>query len=564
MPSLICEALSRPGKLPQAQAETLAREDVLNSPRARTALQNELEILRAATPGGRNDQLNKSAFNLGQLIGSGELDEWEVVDGLTHAALSVGLGTYEIEQTLYSGVQAGKANPRTAPRGATQILSNVLSQDGIALAAAGRLAGKIKFMRDSGKWHFWDGTRWQLDRFAIAYETARDLARQANHGNRPGPGSAGFVKGAVEHMSNDPEIKDILEKFDSDPWAINTPAGLIDLRSGEIAPHDPTMRITKITTASPARQVGGRFSKFIDEITLGDTELARYLQVAMGATLGGSSSSHWLLFFIGNGRNGKSLLLETIASALGDYATDAPDGLLMARTGNRHPTEFMTLRGARLVVASEIDEGQVWSTSLLKKLTGDEVIKARYVNSDFVDVHRTYKIVIAANTRPSFVSLDTAIQSRLKVVPFNACFEGREDPELPEHLKTERGIVLRWLLDGHRMWRDAAQRLPACAAVEVETESYYEDQSTPTNFIQECCEALVEGLPKAEWASATVLYQGYERWAKSRGKTPVGATRFGEELRKQGFKKSRTNKGFVYPLRVTAAQWEADGFDETV
>ncbi|HQP56665.1 MAG TPA: hypothetical protein PLN83_11190 [Syntrophorhabdus sp.] len=82
---------------------------------AQAALQNEISILSNKSEGERNNQLNKSAFALGQFVSAGHLEEREVVKALLKAAIYVGLSHDEIEKTIRSGLDAGANHPRKIP-----------------------------------------------------------------------------------------------------------------------------------------------------------------------------------------------------------------------------------------------------------------------------------------------------------------------------------------------------------------------------------------------------------------------------------------------------------------
>src|SRR5258708_5614935 len=140
-------------------------------------------------------------------------------------------------------------------------------------------------------------------------------------------------------------------QLDTDAWALNTPTGIVDLRTGTVRPHNPAELHTKITAATP----GGDCP--IWDRTLArvvpDAEVRAYLQRLFGYGLTGSAREHVAPFFYGPGRNGKGTVAHAVRRALGDYGLEIGAEVLMESHNDRHPTELADLHGARLVVGSQ-------------------------------------------------------------------------------------------------------------------------------------------------------------------------------------------------------------------
>ena len=75
-------------------------------------LEEACAAVAAAPQGERNDTLNKQSFLVGQLVGSGRLDEDTARERLAEAALSSGLGDAETRATIFSGLSSGRLQPR--------------------------------------------------------------------------------------------------------------------------------------------------------------------------------------------------------------------------------------------------------------------------------------------------------------------------------------------------------------------------------------------------------------------------------------------------------------------
>jgi putative DNA primase/helicase len=247
--------------------------------------------------------------------------------------------------------------------------------------------------------------------------------------------------------------------------------------------------------------------------------------------LSGARNDHWLLFWIGTGRNGKNTLGELFEWILGDYAKTIPTETLMASKNERHLTELANLRGLRAAISSEVPEGAHWNEARIKQVTGDARLSARYMRQDLFEFPRTHKHLIYGNHRPQLRVVDEAIRARFHVVPFRAQFTdelGNRDPHLPEKLRAEAPAILAWLIDGHLHWLEDG-RLKKCEAVRRETEDYLNSQSTVDLWIAERCELLQnDDRPTGTLDKGSTLYTDFKGWKEARGEQPMSQTRWGE------------------------------------
>ena len=381
-------------------------------------------------------------------------------------------------------------------------LLNVGTQDAIALLFRKQMAGKMLYDHTRGQWLEWDGTRWKLDRTGKAYNFIRDISASENHEHKAAMATASFCEGVEKHLKNDPAFARTRDQFDRDNYVLNTPTGTIDLRTGTIRAHEPSDMLTLCTGAAPSSYGGEEFLKVLSEITLGDAGLCEFLQVSLGACLSGATENHFMLFWIGSGRNGKNTLGDLVQDAMGDYAKKVPTSTLMAKSFESHPTEIANLQGVRLATSSEVNSSDHWDEARINDVTGDARLTGRFMRCDHFEFARTHKHLIYGNYKPQLRSVSDGIRSRIKIVPFNASFRGREDANLPSRLRENLGYVLSWLIEGHRQWIANNKRLPICPAVEAESEQYFEDQATPQRWLAERCELLerddrpTEHLPK--------------------------------------------------------------------
>lgn len=474
-------------------------------------------------------------------------------------------------QTSYMQ-QPRTTTPVTAPAGAVSLqgiemsLLQLGTQDSVAQIFARQMDGKMLYNHTRDKWLEWDGTRWQIEGTKKALNFARDLARSVNYEGSRAIGSASFCAGVEQLAKADPVLSAKGTEFDRDNYLLNTPGGTFDLRTNTLRPHNPSDHITMCTAVTPSTEGGAAFDKFLDEVTLGDRELSEFLQVSLGACLSGAVESHWMLFWIGDGRNGKNTLGDLVQDAMGDYARKVPTSVLMAKTHEGHPTEIANLQGIRLALSSEINDGEHWHEARINEVTGDGTLSARFMRGDLFTFQRTHKHLIFGNHRPQLRTVGNAITSRIKIVPFRASFLGREDGDLPRRLREHLGYVLAWLIEGHGKWLAAGKRLPSCQAVDAESADYFAAQSTVDMWIVEHVQILTpDARPASQCPKSSDLYRDYANWKKDRGENPISQTRWAETMRKK-FQKETSNgvryRGLMLIPQVWNGQFPVAPFSE--
>lgn len=181
---------------------------------------------------------------------------------------------------------------------------------------------------------------------------------------------------------------------------LGTPGGTVDLRTGDLSDAQPADYITKLAGCTPERGEPTRWLRFLDEALAGDQEAIRFLRLWMGYCLPGDTREHALIFLHGRAGTGKSVFLNTAASILGDYAVTAAMETFTASKFDRHSTELAMLRGARLVTASETEEGRAWAESRIKQITGGDAITARFMRQDNFTYRPQFKLTIVGNHAP--------------------------------------------------------------------------------------------------------------------------------------------------------------------
>jgi putative DNA primase/helicase len=334
----------------------------------------------------------------------------------------------------------------------------------------------------------------------FAREVCRYAAAQCNKGKTASAIASAKTVYAVERLArSDRRLAATVDQWDADPWQLNTPDGVVDLQTGQARPHIPEDYFTKITSVGP-RGDCSRFLAFLDRITGGDCELVAYIRRVLGYGLIGLTREHALFFGYGTGANGKSVLLSTVAGILGEYHKTAPIETFTASNADRHPTDLASLRGARLVTATETEEGRRWAESRIKQLTGGDTVAARFMRQDFFEYRPAFKLVIAGNHKPSLRSVDEAIRRRFHLIPFAVTVPPEErDPDLAEKLKEEWPGILAWLIEGCLEWQTEGLSPPK--AVLDATAAYLSAEDSLSAWIDDTCERK----PGA-WASSSLVY----------------------------------------------------------
>ncbi len=433
------------------------------------------------------------------------------------------------------------------------------------LAAADRLAAanadQLRHVRSAG-WLVWDGRRWasgevEAHRAAKANATAR-LQESADSGDPKQAAAAARlcgeprIRGALALATSDERLSRTADELDTDPHLLNTQNGVVDLRTGTLSKHDPTLHMTKLAGAAYLPDArSSRWDSFLARVTAGDVELIEYIQRAAGYAATGSTAEEVALFAHGPGASGKTTALEALRSALGDYAAVADFATFLAGRGDGDgPTPGVArLAGARMVCSSEVSPGQRFNPARLKALTGGERIVARHLHREPFEFEPAFTLWLAANERPAIPADDDAAWRRLRLLPFvNVIPAAERDPALKRaltHDPDERAAVLAWIVQGAITWhRDG---LGTCTAVEQATAGYRGENDPIAEWFTARCQ-----LNPDAHVSGRELRADYEQWTRQSGEEPCTPHDFAHALEGHGLQRKHTKTGTVWNgVRVT-------------
>lgn len=335
-----------------------------------------------------------------------------------------------------------------------------------------------------------------------------------------------------------------VDEFDPEPWQLNTPAGVVDLRTGEMREHESSFMCTKITSVAPSSRPAPKWKEFLHQVTGGDVEFERYLQMVAGMAMVGEVYEEGLVISYGPGSNGKSTLFAVWQELLGTYSGTIRNEVLV---GNRNGSEVQgaaQLRGLRLVVTSELEEATRMNLSLLKRLTSRDRISARPLYQEPIEFSPTHTLILHTNHLPRLSSSDEGTKRRIAVAPFLSSIPPEKKiMDFAGVLVREEGPeILGWMIEGAVAFYKADMKLTKPKVVLDATAEYINSEDKIGRFIAECCEIDPEGT-----VSSSTLFRAYCEWCRIENISYPGGTQpFARELIARGFRKDRNTKGVFF------------------
>ncbi|RKL65365.1 hypothetical protein CR203_21425 [Salipaludibacillus neizhouensis] len=334
---------------------------------------------------------------------------------------------------------------------------------------------------------------------------------------------------------------------------LNVNNGIIDLKTGNLLPHDPSKYITKIAPVDYYPNAkADRWEKFLKEVfinKLGETdyELIHFVQKAIGYSLSANTSEEVLFFLIGNGGNGKSKFIEAIQDILGGYAKQTnPETFITKQYENTINSDIARLNKTRFVVAVESEKGKVLAEAQVKQLTGGDKVTARFLRKEYFEFKPEFKIFFSSNYKPVILGNDEGIWRRLRIIPFNMNLETeKKDRNLSDKLRSEQQGILKWAVDGFKLWKQEGLNEPESIMQEVN--KYREDMDPLKQFLDEMCS--IANLVNVE---IKVLYEQYKSFRATNNESVLTKTEFIASLEERGFKKKvgAKNKRFMVGLTL--------------
>lgn len=347
-----------------------------------------------------------------------------------------------------------------------------------------------------------------------------------------------------------PMISISVSVLDKDEFLLNTPGATYHLRDGLAGVHEPDAKdyITKQTSVTPGDKGKQLWIEALDIFFCEDHELIDYVQQIVGLSAIGKVYVEALIISYGDGRNGKSTFWNTISRVLGTYSGSiSADALTVGCKRNVKP-EMAELKGKRLIIAAELEEGMRLNTSVIKQLCSTDEVTAEKKYKDPFKYIPSHTLVLYTNHLPRVGANDEGTWRRLIVIPFNAKIEGKSDiKNFTDYLVQNAGpYVLAWIIEGAQrvIANDFKLKLPTCVRSAID--HYRADNDWLGAFLDECCE-----LDPTYKQKSGEFYQEYRAYCLRTGEYARSTTDFYTALEVSGLNRKRLSNGvFISGVRI--------------
>lgn len=351
-----------------------------------------------------------------------------------------------------------------------------------------------------------------------------------------------FITSALQAAK--PMLLRNIRDFDTQEFLLNTPTATYDLRLGLYGAHEHSAEdfITKITSVSPSNENADIWTSAVSSFFCGDDELIDYVQQTVGLAAIGKVYQEALIIAYGEGSNGKSTFWNAIAKVLGSYSgTMSADSLTVGCKRNVKP-EMAELKGKRLVIAAELEEGMRLNTSIVKQLCSTDEVTAEKKYKDPFNYVPTHTLVLYTNHLPKVGANDDGTWRRLIVIPFNAKIQGNSDiKNYADYLVDNAGgAILAWIIEGAKKAIENNFKLKLPAVVEEAINKYRDNNDWLSAFLEECCEIAPQYTQKSG-----ELYQEYRAYCMRNGEYTRSTTDFYAGLENADFERKKTKTGAV-------------------
>ncbi len=413
-----------------------------------------------------------------------------------------------------------------------------------------RYARDLRYSPHLKKWFIWDGKRWRLDELGVIYMFAKHTSRSIMDEEEVFEGDAKYLRSFARGSENLQRIRAMIELaskhesitvrpdiFDQDPWLLNCLNGTIDLRTKELLPHNPDHMITKLVPVEfdPEAKCP-LFDNFLHTIMHENDDLIGFLRRALGYALTGITKEECMFFLYGIGANGKSTLIETLRAIIGEYSRQTDMNTFLERRSESVRNDIAMLKGTRFVTAVEAEDGKHLSESVVKQMTGQDKVTARFLYGEFFEYMPTFKIFVGTNYKPIIKGIDEGIWRRIVLIPFEVTIpKEKRDHQLKEKLLTELPGILAWAVQGCLEWQKQGLNAPA-EIIEAVSE-YRGDMDLLSDFLESESIVIGDGIK----VRSRDIYKAYQKWCEEEGLTALRQTTFGRKLGLKGFTRHKAS-----------------------
>lgn len=400
-------------------------------------------------------------------------------------------------------------------------------------------------------WYIWDGTVWNEDKKEEIFQYAKSIIQgmyslilserdaikqtkllkfiQSSENQHP-------LTSMIASARNEPGIPIEREVFDNHKNLVNVMNGVLNLRTGRLVQHDKELLLSKkIPCNYTTTALCPQWDNFLDQI-IPDKDIQSFLQRYFGYSLTGHTSEQVFVIGQGNGSNGKGTMIDTILDVISDYGkTCESETIIKKKYGRTASNDLADLQGARLVITSETEQNQVLDEGRIKKITGQDKIKCRFLYQEFFEYTPEFKLFLMTNHEPIIESQDYSIWRRILKVPFAVKISREQaDLHLRDKLISEREGIFKWLVDGALNWYDSGLQIPD--SVLKSTTEYKEELDIIGDFLEMCTDKN-----ESMKITATNLYKVYTFWCKAFEYSPDPQNTFSRGLTERGYAGIKTN-----------------------
>lgn len=414
---------------------------------------------------------------------------------------------------------------------------------------------KLRYVQSRGTWLYWDEYVWRWDTTGHAQEAAKEFGRSfiypvASESDEDKRARLKWhkqftsAKGISELLTlakTDPLLVATPEQFDAGITELNTPAGVVSLRTGKVTAPNPAKLVKRSTTVAPDSACSTTlYENLLAEAFFGSPELSEYFETMMGVSLLKGQQEQVFIYMFGKAGAGKGTLMNLAKDILGTgesgYTAIVDADMFVSSRMKQHPTEMMQFLGARMVISSEITQDQKMDTGKLKRTTGGDSITGRYMGKDYVTFDPTHTLWLMANDRLQVPHDDAGVWRRLRVIPFNfAKKESEQVGGLYERILTAEapGILARWIAKASQYLNEG---ISTPSVVMQAREEYITEQDTVKEWLEAQCEIALED-PNSMFITGSQARASYLDWCKMERRTPLGSQKFSQDLISKGFNK---------------------------
>ena len=435
-----------------------------------------------------------------------------------------------------------------------------LTDTGNAHLFAKKYGDQIRYNTDNQFWMMYNGKYWQPDVYnniknyaeLVIEEMKMSAKINDNEDMRKAMmknvkrslqsgGKQALIK-ETEHLEGIPVMN---SNFNYDGYLFNCESGVIDLKRKKILPHNKDLMLSRFSPFEVKYNKPKQWLKFLNEIFDDDKEVIAYIQRVFGYAMTGSTSEQCMFMLIGDGSNGKSLLLDILNIALGSYGeTSNVDILLEQRNqSGGNLGDVARLNGMRCVTTDEAKLNDKLNESAIKTMTsGIGNIVARFLYGKEFTFTPKMKIFMASNYKPTIRGTDHGIWRRIKIIYFDKVIpDDEQDKGLKDKLLKEMPDIIGWIVKGCIDWQKKGLREPK--KFKNAQKDYRSEMDVVQRWIDEVC--ILNGDVKEK---SSVLFENFSNYVKANKEFQLSHTMFGRNMGKKFTK--RIFAGTVYYLGV--------------